>query len=73
MQDFSWFVDDYATINPTEDRARVLEYAMADYGMWTFEGNEGLTAKLDYYARCIRDGFDTTGWPEVTLWEQYLP
>lgn len=72
VEDYSAFVDDYSTIKPTEDRARVLEYAMAEYGYWTFHDCEILTNKLDYYSRCIRDAFDTTGWPESLLWEQYL-
>lgn len=72
VEDYSCFVDDYSTINPTEDRARVLEYAMADFGSWTFEDSEVLTNKLRYYCRCIRDAFDTTGWPEELPWEQYL-
>ena len=66
------FVDDYATISPTEDRARIMEYAMADYGQWMFEDAPILRQKLEYYAKCIRDAFDTTGWPLVTQWEQYL-
>lgn len=70
--DDGWFVDSYSTISPTEDRARVLEYAMADYGGWVFEDGRGLRKKLDYYCRCIRDCFDTTGWPERVIWEQYL-
>lgn len=73
VEDYSCFVDSYSTINPTEDRARVLEYAMADYGFYTFDGSEVLLNKLDYYCRCIRDAFDTSGWPEEVLWEQYLP
>ena len=73
VQDYSAFVDSYSTINPTEDRARVLEYAMVDYGYWTFEGCEILLNKLDYYCCCIRNAFDTTGWPDTVLWEQYLP
>lgn len=73
VEDYAAFVDSYSTINPTEDRARVLEYAMADYGQWTFEDAKVLLKKLDYYCRCIRDAFDTTGWPERVLWEQYLP
>jgi hypothetical protein len=73
LEDYSCFVDSYSTINPTEDRARVLEYAMVDYGYYTFEGCEVLLNKLDYYCRCIRDAFDTTGWPEMLPWEQYLP
>ena len=73
VEDYSCFVDDYSTINPTEDRARVLEYAMAEYGYWTFADCEVLTNKLKYYSRCIRDAFDTTGWEKDLLWEQYLP
>lgn len=67
-----YFVDGYSTISPTEDRARVMEYAMADYGFYTFEDNRGIQMKLEYYCRCIRDAFDTTGWPEELPWEQYL-
>lgn len=73
VEDYSCFVDSYSTINPTEDRARVLEYAMADYGCWTFEDATVLLKKLDYYCRCIREAFDTSGWPDTVLWEQYLP
>lgn len=73
VQDYTCFVDSYCTIKPTEDRARVLEYAMTEAGSWTFSDAPVLLAKLDYYCRCIRDAFDTTGWPEITLWEQYLP
>ena len=72
LDEYTYFVDSYATISPTEDRARVLEYAMADWGQWTFEDAKGLQKKLSYYCRCIRDAFDTSGWPETLLWEQYL-
>ena len=71
-KEYGYFVDSYSTINPTEDRARVMEYAMSSYGAWTFEDAKGLTEKLDYYCRCIRQAFDTTGWPEIVRWEQYL-
>lgn len=71
LQDYSSFVDGYSTIKPTEDRARVMEYAMAGYD-WTFENATVLYSKLEYYSRCIRDAFDTSGWPEVTLWEEPL-
>ena len=73
VEDYTCFVDSYSTINPTEDRARVLEYAMAEYGQWTFEEPSVLLSKLEYYCRCIRDAFDTTLWPDDLLWEQYLP
>ena len=68
----AYFVDGYSTISPTEDRARVMEYAMSDYGFYTFEDNQGLQMKLEYYCLCIRDAFDTEGWPEALPWEQYL-
>ena len=67
-----WFIDSYAATYPTEDRARIMEYAMAEYNSYYFRQGTGLYEKLSYYARCIRDAFDTTGWPEVTTWEQYL-
>ena len=53
--------------------ARVLEYAMSGLG-WIFDGGTQapLREKLAYYAACIRDGFDTTGWPAVTAWEEPL-
>ena len=70
--DYGAFIDGYATIKPTEDRARVLEYAMVNWGDYYFEPGTVLTKKLDYYSRCIRDAFDTEGWPAVTIWEQYL-
>lgn len=72
VEDYTAFIDDYSTIKPTEDRARVMEYAMAEYGYWNFYDCEVLTNKLAYYCSCIRDAFDTTGWPEELLWEQYL-
>ena len=72
VQDFGYFIDTSSTINPTEDRARVMEYAMSSYGDWMFDNSRGLLDKLDYYSRCIRQVFDTTGWPETVIWEQYL-
>lgn len=71
LRNYDWFIDTYSTINPTEDRARVMEYAMSEYGALYFDGKKGLEGKLDYYCRCIRDAFDTTGWADHTLWEQY--
>lgn len=73
LVDDSSFIDSYSTVKPTEDRARIMEYAMIDYGYNAFEGNEVLTQKLDYYCCCIRDAFDTTLWGDTLPWEQYLP
>lgn len=65
-----YFTDIYARTFPTEDRARLMEYAMT-YG-YLLEGQIGMLEKLGYYSSCIRDCFDTAGWPAVTLWEQAL-
>ena len=65
-----YFVTDYSMTYPTEDRATLFADAMAKRPL--LENSPGLQAKLDYYARCIRDCFDTEGWPEVTAWEQVL-
>ena len=68
--DSGYFVMDYAMTYPTEDRATVFEAATnEDY---TFEKGSPLWTKLDFYCRCIRDCFDTDGWPAVTVWEQDL-
>ena len=67
----AYFVDTYARTYPTEDRARTFEYAMAGWD-WVFTEQEPLREKLAYYAACIRDAFDTAGWPDVTTWEQPL-
>ncbi len=64
------FVSPYAMVNSTEDRALVMEAAMTM--PWAFDGAPRMRQKLAYYCECIRDGFDTTLWPEVTPWEQPL-
>lgn len=79
--DYSWeqylwdgesFIDGYSTIKPTEDRARVMEYAMSDTDNYNFRQGTVLYWKLDYYCRCIREAFDTTDWTGTPLWEQFL-
>ena len=66
-----WFVDLYSRTYSTEDRARIMEYAMAGED-WMFVDSPKKLAKLEYLCRCIRDSFDTTGWPEETVWEATL-
>ena len=61
----------YMTTYPTEDRAMLMEAAMLN-NTQNFASGSGRRAKLQYYAECIRDCFDTTGWPEVAPWEQVL-
>ena len=68
---YSYFVDDYAMINATEDRARIFEIAVENSGM-LFRDAPGRIAKLQYYSDCIRDCFDTTLWPETAAWEAPL-
>ena len=72
LDDYTSFIDSYSMISPTEDRARVMEFAMIDSGKWRFTDAPVLEGKLEYYCQCIRDAFDTSGWPQRTLWEQYL-
>ena len=70
----AYFVDVYSKSFPGEDRARIVEYAMldaADVRRKNIEGSR-LQAKLKYICEQIRKGFDTTGWPEKTFWEQAL-
>ena len=60
-----------ATTFPTEDRAELLSAAMLNtYD--AFEAGSGRRVKLQFYAACIRDCFNTEGWPETTLWELVL-
>ena len=66
-----YFISDYALTFPTEDRAVLMEAAMEQHS-WEFEAGSGRRAKMQFYADCIRDCFDTTGWPKTTVWEQVL-
>lgn len=66
-----YFVDQYACTNSTEDRARIMEYAML-WDVSVFEGKDGLIEKLRFYSEGIRDSFDVTGWPKILPWETIL-
>lgn len=69
--DSGYFATDYACVSATEDRAVTMEKAaMGEQAV--FDANPHLMPKLRYYCDCIRDSFDTTGWPEVTFWEKLL-
>jgi len=69
-QDYDlYFVDFYSRTNAFEDRARILEYALVGSD-WIFSSAPVRLQKLQYLADCIRDAFDTAGWPEETVWEQ---
>lgn len=66
-----WFIDLYSRTTAREDRARIMEYAMiGDYNMFISAPHR--QAKLEYLNKCIRDSFDTFGWPDKTVWEETL-
>ena len=69
--DPDYFVSDYSMTFPTEDRAELMEAAMMG-SEWPFEEGAGCSAKMQFYADCIRDCFDTRDWPKTTAWEQVL-
>ena len=63
-----YFVNSYAMTFPTEDRATLMSLIMSDKTV--LQENPAMAEKMRYYAACIRDCFDTEGWPETTQWEQ---
>ena len=72
-----YFIDSYGTTYATEDRAEIFGTAIDNYlnGITDdsrFAADTPIHDKLDYYCRCIRDGFDTTGWDNVVPWEEVL-
>ena len=69
--DPSYFASNYGATYPTEDRATLFGSLMAG---WIIPDAfpEPMHAKLMYYAACIRDCFDTEGWPAQTVWEQLI-
>ncbi len=66
-----YFIDTYSLTFPTEDRARLFENVMSGSSTVDWASCPNLRAKLNYYAECIRAGFDTTGWEDVP-WEVWL-
>lgn len=67
----AYFIDVYSRTFSKEDKARIMEYAMMKLD-WAFSDSSKKLAKLEYWSKCIRDAFDTTGWPKQTVWEQML-
>lgn len=66
-----FFVDTYAMTALSEDRASVFEAAVMG-GEGIFDGKSPLWLKLHAFSDAIRAHFDTTGWPQVTIWELAL-
>lgn len=67
-KDSGYFVKEYSMTYPTEDRATLMAAAMI--GSEGFETSAQLQAKMRFYALCIRESFDTSLWPEKTVWER---
>ena len=63
-----FFVDAYAMTDLREDRARTFEAAILR-GPGAYADAPALWLKLEYFSRAIRTHFDTTLWPEKTVWE----
>lgn len=69
----SYFASDYGKTFSTEDRATIFETAITgNKKVFSPDVSKPLRSKLNYYCQCIRDCFDTTGWPEYTPWETAL-
>lgn len=66
-----FFADAYAMTSIREDRARTFEDAVL-YGAGVYDDRPALWLKLESFSRAIRSHFDTTGWPEKTIWELAL-
>lgn len=66
-----YFIDEYSLTFPTEDRARIFEYVMMDDSWIEIDKLPHIKEKLNYFAWCIRQVFDTTGWENVR-WEKYM-
>lgn len=64
-----YFAMEYGCANSMEDRATLMGSVMSEYSIADCTSPQ-LVAKKNYWSQCIRDGFDTTGWPEKTLWEK---
>lgn len=69
-----YFIDSYSVTFPTEDRAVLFGTAMSNYikGVSnddSFSTDSPTGIKYDYYCKCIRNGFDTTGWDNPVPWE----
>lgn len=66
-----FFAEPYAMVSIREDRAATFEAAVMG-GEGAFADSPALWLKLEYFARAVREHFDTEGWPARTVWELAL-
>lgn len=68
-----YFVDAYARTNAKEDRARIMEYVMANEDLaGALMQSPYITQKLEIMCQAIRNSFDTSTWGGLR-WERLLP
>lgn len=68
-----YFVDAYARTNAKEDRARIMEYVMANEDLaGALMQSPYITQKLEIMCQAIRNSFDTSTWGDL-CWERLLP
>lgn len=65
------FIDSLSMTYPTEDRARIWEYALTE-GSEAYFAAPVLQEKLSLLCRALRDAFGWKDIPEAFPWEQYL-
>lgn len=69
----AYFIDTYSKVFAHEDRARIFESAMSyKAGTEDYFVYEKLRNKLIFIDTFLRESFDTSDWPEVTMWERCL-
>jgi len=67
-----YFIAPYNKTFQTEDIAELMARLMGGDEVPEYYGSEHLQAKCRLFFDIIREGFDTTGWPEKTYWEERL-
>lgn len=66
-----YFIDHFAMSFPSEDRARIMEYAMMP-GNEEYFASEHMQLKLRTLCKGIREAFELQKSQDIFLWEQYL-
>lgn len=67
-----YFVDVYAKSSMVEDTAQIMASAMLDENDSRREviSHERIQTKLRWICKLYRENYDTTAWPEQTVWEK---
>ncbi len=70
-----YFVNSYSKVNIYEEIAVLYEYSLFNDTNHTAEKileSEHITNKIKMFNSWIRDSYDTTGWPQKTVWEELV-